>query len=409
MFRNFTNLEELSLGDVNISLVLPTSLNISSSLKLLNLFNTRLQGILPHYIFNLHSLETLKLSGNSFTCDIPSEISVNATHLTSLDLSVNKLNGTLPSWLFTSPSLEILNLYSNMFSGNVPFESFSLPSLQVLDLANNQLVGHTDMLTFRKLTNLTVLCLSYNNFSGEWELDTLLTSLRNLEDLGLSYNGFSVTTENVNHYVNPGFRYLELASCKLKVFPNSFRAMKQLERLDLSSNKIHGQIPHWIGEIGGNQLVSLNLSHNFITGLPQFQWYGLSELYLQSNLIEGPFPTSICNMSILSYLDMSNNCFGGLIPQCFGNIISSLLMIDMGNNSFRGTIPSLYDDCADLQGLILEGNQLEVRICVGWVYMTRFVRYPIYPKIKNTTNLNQLTFSVRIAQYVWVIREQYGC
>ncbi|GKG12442.1 leucine-rich repeat-containing protein, partial [Tanacetum coccineum] len=116
-----------------------------------------------------------------------------------------------------------------MFSGNVPF----------------------DMQTFRQLTNLTDLYLSSNNFSGELELDTLLSTLTNLERLALSYSGFSVTTSNnANHYVNPGFMILYLASCKLKVFPNSFRAMKRLWSLDLSSNEIHGQIPPWAGEIG---------------------------------------------------------------------------------------------------------------------------------------------------------------
>ncbi|PWA13707.1 Leucine-rich repeat-containing protein [Artemisia annua] len=247
-----------------------------------------------------------------------------------------------------------------MFSGNVPFDSFASPSLKELYLSNNnQLGGQIDVQTFPQLTNLTFLDLSYNNFSGELELDTLLSTLPNLELLDLSYNGFSVTTNNANHYVNPGVRYLGLASCKLKVFPNSFRAMKQLEWLDLSSNEIHGQIPHWAGEIGVNELYYLNLSHNFITGLPHFQWYGLQYLLLQSNLIEGPFPPSICNMSKLQNLDMSNNRFGGLIPQCFGNISKSLRMIDMGNNSFQGTIPNVYGDCGRLEGLILKGNQLE--------------------------------------------------
>ncbi|GKD25024.1 leucine-rich repeat-containing protein, partial [Tanacetum coccineum] len=307
LLRNFTNLEELSLEGVGISSVLPTGLNISSSLKLLNLQLTRLQGKLPHYIFNLQSLETLDLRFNHFTGNIPSKISVNLTHLTFMDLYSNNLNGTLPSWLFTSPSLEYLDLRGNMFSGNVPFESFALPSIKKLYLGYNQLAGHTDVQTFRQLTNLTYLDLSSNNFSGEWELDTLLSSLTNLEYLSLSYSGFSLTTNNTNHYVNPGFQLLYLASCKLKVFPESFRAMKQLLWLDLSGNEIHGQIPHWAGEIGRNELSLLDLSHNFITGLPQFPWYGLSELYLQSNLIEGPFPPSICNMSGLRYLDMSNN------------------------------------------------------------------------------------------------------
>ncbi|GJX56899.1 leucine-rich repeat-containing protein [Tanacetum coccineum] len=360
MFRNFTNLEELSLSEVNISSVLPTRLNISSSLKLLNLFFTGLQGTLPHYIFNLQSLETLDLRFNHFTGDIPSKIPVNLTHLTSMGLSLNNLNGTLPSWLFTSPSLESLYLNGNMFSGNVPFESFALPSLKrCLDLGDNQLSGQIDVQTFRQLTNLTYLDLSSNNFSGEWELDTLLSSLTNLEFLDLSYSGFSVTTKNTNHYVNPGFSYLKLVSCKLKVFPESFRAMKQLHVLDLSGNEIHGQIPHWAGEIGRNELYRLNLSHNFITGLPQFQWYGLSELYLQSNLIEGPFPPSICNMNNLWYLDMSHNSFDGVIQHCVGNISNFLTMMDLGNNSFQGTIPNVFEEFKKLEGLNLNGNRLE--------------------------------------------------
>ncbi|GKC89397.1 leucine-rich repeat-containing protein [Tanacetum coccineum] len=93
MLRNFTNLEQLSLADVNISSVLPTSLNISSSLKLLNLYNTGLQGTLPHYIFNLQSLETLDLRFNQFTSDIPSKISVNLTHFSYLDYQITDLMG----------------------------------------------------------------------------------------------------------------------------------------------------------------------------------------------------------------------------------------------------------------------------------------------------------------------------
>ncbi|GKA55076.1 putative reverse transcriptase domain-containing protein [Tanacetum coccineum] len=150
--------------------------------------------------------------------DIPSKISLNLTHLTLMGLSFNNFNGTLPSWLFTSPSLEYHFLEYNMFIGNVPF---ALPSLKMLDLSNNQL--------------------------SELELDTLLSSLTYLEYLELSYSGFSVKTNNANHYVNHGFWFLNLASCKLKVFPESFRAMKQLRLLDLSGNEILGKIPHWAG------------------------------------------------------------------------------------------------------------------------------------------------------------------
>ncbi|PWA95493.1 receptor like protein 52 [Artemisia annua] len=151
---------------------------------------------------------------------------------------------------FSLPSLYWLDLSNNQLSGTVPFESFSLPSLKYLHLSGNQLGGQIDVQTFPQLTNLAALYLDHNNFSGELELDTLLSTLTNLEDLELSYSGFSVTTNNANHYIKPGFISLGLASCKLKVFP-TFRGMKDLVNLDLSYNEIHGQIPHWAGKIGG--------------------------------------------------------------------------------------------------------------------------------------------------------------
>ncbi|GJZ35665.1 leucine-rich repeat-containing protein [Tanacetum coccineum] len=312
IFQNFSKLEKISLEGVNVSSSLPTSLNISSSLKLLNLASTGLQGILPHNIFNFHYLETLDLGDNYLTGYIPLKASVNLTRLTYLSLS------------------------------------------------NNQLAGHIDMQTFRKLTNLIVLDLPSNNFSGEWELDTLLTNNRNLEYLDLSYNGFSVTTKNGNHYVNPGFRRLNLASCKLKVFPISFRAMIKLEELDLSSNEIHGHIPLGAGEIGGNVMYYVDLSHNFITGVPRFHWPKVNELYLQSNMIQGPFPPSICNLSDLWHLDLSNNRFSGVIPECVRNFVNkSLTSMDLGTNHFQGTIPNVFNDCGWLRGLILNGNHLE--------------------------------------------------
>ncbi|GJR93588.1 leucine-rich repeat-containing protein [Tanacetum coccineum] len=303
----------------------------------LDLHCERLQGTIhPNSsLFNLPHLKTLNLAYNHFTEQLPREIGVCSNSLTHLNLSICGFTSQVPPDITLLHKLVSLDLsfnydfmmrphvFNNIFSGKVTFESFTLPSLRELYLRNNDLAGHTDMQTFQKLTNLTHLSLSHNNFSGEWELDALLSCLTNLEILNLSNNSFFVTTKNANHYVNPGFKLLRLASCKLKLFLNSFRAMKQLRYLDLSSSGIHGQIPHW------------------------------------SNLIEGPFPISICNMSNLRYLDMSNNRFGGLIPQCFGNVTSYLLTIDMGNNSFQGTIPSLYNDCENLQWLILKGNQLE--------------------------------------------------
>ncbi|GKD84878.1 leucine-rich repeat-containing protein [Tanacetum coccineum] len=167
----------------------------------------------------------------------------NLPHLIELDLSYNGLNGTLPSWLFTSPSLQYLSLRRNMFSGNVPFESFALPSLKELYLNNNnQLSGQIDV---GQLTNLTNLDLSFNNFSGECELDTLLSTLTNLEDLHLSYIGFSFTGD----------------------IPSKISAnLTHLTYLDLSYNQLNGTLPSWLFTSPSLQYLSLlDLSYNSLS------------------------------------------------------------------------------------------------------------------------------------------------
>ncbi|KAM0023561.1 putative leucine-rich repeat-containing, plant-type, leucine-rich repeat domain superfamily [Helianthus debilis subsp. tardiflorus] len=463
LLQNLTVMKELSLRDVNISAVLPTNLNISSSsssLILLNLHSTGLQGKLPHNIFNHHSLETLNLSNNSLTGDIPSEVSllpnlvsldlsqngidslliqpdifssllINSTflrvlklgtvnigildlsstslsgeiptsigHLKSLeylllfdcglngslpkslgnlrylellDLSNNKLSGTLSSSLFTLPSLKAIFLDNNMFKGNMPLELFSLQSLEYLSLGNNQLSGQIDVLdngpdlqTFQRLTNLTYLDLSYNNFRGDWELDALLSSLTNLAYLDLSYNNFrgnweldallssltnleqltlshsgiSVTTSNANHYANPGFQILSLASCSLKVFPVSIRAMTNLQYLDLSNNDIHGNIPDWVGEIGRNRLSVLDLSNNSITGtIPNVykDWGGLEGFILNGNQLEGKVPTSLYKCQNLRIIDLGNNQLSDTLPSWLGDL-PNLQVLALRSNNFHGSI-----------------------------------------------------------------------
>ncbi|KAL8195348.1 hypothetical protein R6Q57_025751 [Mikania cordata] len=242
---------------------------------------------------------------------------------------------------------------------------------------------------------------------GVSKLDILLSRLPKLATIDLSYSGLSVVTRNDAHNVTSDLYVLRLASCNLTMFPYFLRGMKNLRIIDLSMNYISGHIPEWAGEIGGNNLIYLKLSGNSITSFPQFTTNKLQYLYLQSNLlqgsfptwicnmkhlkyldvsrnnisevvppcignmsstleslnininmIQGPFPTIICNMSSLLYLDMSDNNFDGVIPQCFGNI-TSLKLINLGRNNFYGTIPKVYGNCDLSAGLILNGNMLE--------------------------------------------------
>jgi Leucine-rich repeat (LRR) protein len=85
--------------------------------------------------------------------------------------------------------------------------------------------------------------------------------------------------------------------------------------IDLSCNKLTGEIPKEIGNLIG--LVSLNLSRNNLSG---------------------EIPSQIGNLVSLEFLDLSRNHFSGKIPPTITQI-DSLGKIDLSNNFLSGRIP----------------------------------------------------------------------
>nr|XP_043632530.1 receptor-like protein Cf-9 isoform X2 [Erigeron canadensis] len=420
MLQNYSNLEDLWLTNINIGLALPTYTNFSSSLKQLDLSSTGLHGKLPVNLFDFLNVEelilsmnnnltgplpkvntstsnplvSLDLSSTSLSGKIPESIGylnslmyldlsdcgltgslpkslVNLRNLSFLYLSSNMLSGTLPSSLFTLPSLKYIRLRNNMFIGNIPVELFSLQSIKGLSLGNNQLSGQTDVLghrpisqTFRQLTNLTYIDLSSNHFRGDWDLDILLSSLTNLEELHLSLSGLSVSSNNAKHYVNPKFKLLSLSSCKLNVFPESLQAMKNLKTLDLSNNDIHGHIPEWIGEMGGNSLLILDLSNNSISGtIPNvFNNYAKLEGFIvNENQLEGEVPSSLSNCQKLRIIDLGKNHLNDTFPGWLGSL-PDLQALVLDSNSFHGRIATFFTiefPFPSLRVLVLSHNEFE--------------------------------------------------
>ncbi|CAL5336830.1 unnamed protein product [Camellia sinensis] len=161
--------------------------------------------------------------------------------------------------------LTSLQLSRNSLIGTIPSSLFALPSLINIDLSDNKLHGPIPRSVY-ELQNLTDLVLSSNNLSGVVDLDKLL-KLKNLISLDLSYNGPSLSINNSVNSTLTNFDTIGLASCNLSEFPNFFREQAGLASLDLSKNKIHGEVPKWIFDVGENTLGILDLSHNFLTSL----------------------------------------------------------------------------------------------------------------------------------------------
>ena len=85
--------------------------------------------------------------------------------------------------------------------------------------------------------------------------------------------------------------------------------------IDLSCNKLVGQIPEELGSLLG--LVNLNLSSNLLSGNIPYKignLRSLESLDLSNNQLSGEIPWGLSDLTSLSYLNLSYNNLSGRIP-----------------------------------------------------------------------------------------------
>uniref|UniRef100_A0A2N9I353 Leucine-rich repeat-containing N-terminal plant-type domain-containing protein n=1 Tax=Fagus sylvatica TaxID=28930 RepID=A0A2N9I353_FAGSY len=381
LVQNLTSLKVLCLNFVQISSPVPEIFSNLSSLTTLQLKGCGLHGEFPVGIFKLPKLQELRVNRNqdlmgyfpefhlsnplkilsvgqtSFSGKLPASMA-NLTQLSFLEMTFTQLTGQIPSWLANMTQLTALFLSFNKLQGPLPNSIFELEKLETLHLYSNNLSGIVAMDMFHKLKYLTSLFLSMNHISF-------------------------ITKTNSNATQNK-FKVLGLGSCNLSHFPDFLRNQNQLQWLDLSYNNIHGQIPIWVWNTSKETLKFVNFSHNYLTGFDQhqdnFPWPQLLVLDLSSNkiqeslripppsmkiysvannMLQGEISPSICNLSSLYSLDLSNNQFSGILPHCLSNLSCSLNILNLRANKFHGMIPQLCAKGSTLKMIDLSQNQFE--------------------------------------------------
>ncbi|KAL7616490.1 hypothetical protein Lser_V15G01266 [Lactuca serriola] len=465
-FASFRHLEVLDLNGNNFVGSIPSAIHALSSLRALSLANNHLNGSLPDHGFSeLKNLHELDLSHNRLHGTLPQCLN-NLSSLKMLDISSNQLSGIFVASLIANlTSLEYIDISHNNFEGLFSFSSFSNHSklevilfssdseefvveteeptdwipmfqLQILELSNcivnmpkgqvvpgfllhqhklrelhlphNSLEGHFPSWFLKNNTNLDVLNLRNNSFGS-------MPLYRNANMKWLDMSGNHIIGNLSEHIPKffPNIIHLNLSMNGLTgAIPSSISELSKLSMLDLSGNKLSGEVPkgmltnisglqvlklsennlhgqvlsgnlswgnylrglyldsnHFTGKIGtvsqGNleTLISMDISNNLFTGVIP-DWItnirGLTQLVVRNNSFKGRFP---CGIAQVSVLDISQNYFSGPIPSCLLKFqISNMQHLHMGSNRFTGSVPKFFRSLTIILTLDISNNDLSGRI-----------------------------------------------
>ncbi|KAK4596537.1 hypothetical protein RGQ29_014543 [Quercus rubra] len=383
---NLKSLIELGISHCYFSGLVPTSLGNLTNLIVLSLSSNKFSGQIPFSLANLTQLSQLVLSTNSFSAQTLSWLG-KQTKLTVLHLRKTNLYGDIPSSLKNLTQLTVLSLARNQLTGQIPPWLRNLTQLTKLDLGTNKFHGSIPQ-SICRLANLEYLSLTSNNLSGRVDMDLFL-KLKNLTALQLSGIHLSFPINSTFNASTAKLELLGLNACNLTEFPTFLRSQHELKILFLHQNKIQGQIPNWIFNIGKQTLLSLDLSSNFLKTFESFNhtrpilpWYSLLRLDLSSNKLQGSLPIPppsiaqynvtnnkltgeisplFCNLSSILMLDLSHNNLGGMLPKCLSKL-SDLVVLNLQNNNFRGILPGIYMEQSRLKAIDVSQNQLEGQV-----------------------------------------------
>ncbi|XP_057950489.1 receptor-like protein EIX2 [Malania oleifera] len=291
--------ESLLHLDLSDNLLLGDLPNCWMHLKKLSVFhlqNNKLSGNIPSSMGSLFSIYSLRLRNNDFTGELPSSFQ-NCTSLTVLDLGENQFSGIIPAWIGDSLlDLVVLSLRDNQFYGTIPQSLCYLSHIQILDLSLNNISGNIPK------------CI--NNFT------TMAQANLGVEGKRVFLYSNSIANFYWNSHGDLFYEMVEDAFLGWKGKELEYKnAVRLVKSLDLSSNKLTGEIPSEITCLEG--LVGLNLSRNSM---------------------KGSIPSNIGRMRSLDFLDLSMNHLAGEIPASLSQI-NRLGVLDLSCNNLSGKIP----------------------------------------------------------------------
>eukprot|EP00538_Stauroneis_constricta_P012869 CAMPEP_0119555474 /NCGR_PEP_ID=MMETSP1352-20130426/7671_1 /TAXON_ID=265584 /ORGANISM="Stauroneis constricta, Strain CCMP1120" /LENGTH=1205 /DNA_ID=CAMNT_0007602237 /DNA_START=170 /DNA_END=3787 /DNA_ORIENTATION=+ len=302
----------------------------------LMLQQNNLVGSLPNGVAHLDSLLTIELPSNSLTGPIPKDY-FDMPNLENLDLSNNGLTGALVTPNDNSAIMS-LNLEMNRIAGNIPNDIDNLSLLTSLKLANNEIEG-TIPIRLSNVQQLRHLDVRFNRLRSN--IPTEISALTSLTSLGLGDNVLEGTFgASFSSLSNLEFLSIVNApSLSGRIFDSFSQQVTNLVELHLANTQIGGNIPDTIGNL--KKLTVLNLSQN---------------------KLRGDIPVALGQLSdTLTKLHLNDNSLSERIPDA----LSSLVLLEellLNDNELTGQIPASLESLTNLNILTLDGNQLTGRL-----------------------------------------------
>ncbi|KAB1204354.1 hypothetical protein CJ030_MR8G014195 [Morella rubra] len=297
---NLTMLTTLYLAENNYEGTIPSEIGNLPTLERFSVFGNNFTGPIPFQIFNISTIQSIEMTFNNLSGYLPSDIGLFLPNLQSLLLGANKLVGTIPSSISNASQLTYLELAGNSFWGSIPTALGNLRLLHWLNLG---------------LNNLTIGSLESSFFSS-------LSKCLYLTVLVLTQNPLNIRIPSSVGNLSTSLDQFRLRNCNIKgSIPGDMGNLSSLTVINLADNELVGSIPTTLGRL--HLLESLYLDANILTGpipadLCSLKRLGgllaLEFLDLSNNKISGEIPKSLEALIHLKYLNVSFNRLGGEIP-----------------------------------------------------------------------------------------------
>ncbi|CAF1821914.1 unnamed protein product, partial [Brassica napus] len=287
---------------------IPLSFCNRTYLTVLDLSYNNFTGPIPQC---LNDFMIVKLRKNNLEGSLPDRFNVG-TSLRTIDVGENRLTGKLPRSFLNCSSLKFLSVDHNRIEDKFPFWLKDLPDLQVFKLRSNKFYGPISSPDHGPLAfpALHIFEISDNNFTGSlppsyfvnWKSPSL-----KINRAGTMYMAEDIGASTYDDLIDLQYKGLSMEQMGILTFYSA---------IDLSGNKIEGQIPESIGLL--KTLIALNLSNNAFTGhipLALANVMELESLDLSRNQLSGTIPSGLKSLSFLAHINVSHNQLKGEIPQ----------------------------------------------------------------------------------------------